>query len=766
MNDPDSPRNKFIFDDIKSLINLDYYKFLLILFENIFLKPNNKTTKSLDSAKQLKLWIEKINEKFYKKDEKGKLSIDYTLSNLKNILNFAKKQNKLYAAEIIENILIIVFSFAFKTRKENTFGKYLYNNIQRLKDKKSDEFSKWFVLDKFSQDRFYEFRSENDIKDMLKYDVYIENVNEERSKFQKGSVLINFLLELHKEKYCNKKYRTSKNFICYINREKIDFDFSSTRNRNRDLDDTKTCLDRDTSSYFNYTIYGDNFFEEEKKKFPIGIVKAFFISVYIYYQNKYSPLMKYINKSPNEEKELAIIPFEYDLTGAVIESQLAGIIMAPSRIEPRISKLNMVQNILKEKGLLELAKALLFNNNIKVIDFHQSAVKSNQIESFNNSLGLFDNNSVEELILLYNYIKDDCDEYLSKILSHLKGLKTINLSSNDVKNGIAPFFVTLKNLYRKKKINLENLILNKCFLDDVAFYELGELLESKYCKLKTIYLNMDCIPSNVDFLKRLKKNRSLTEIFLNKSNIGDDKSDTIMRIISNSNIEYLCLYRNHFNDFEECLKILYRTKFISKEKGNNIIREDSSLYNIDLSNNDYLCINKEQLELLVKILQESTLYCIDVSHILLGNDPNKTLNTADKTKRTKYQNRVIDLKNNLEEGKKDFIKIIEEIHSREIDYKKMDELERQEKFQISEKIKKEISDIIEDKNSNFPIFLRESAKKIILENRDLFDKDKTLNNKELKEKEINLAKYIELKKSLEILEKLKEKKRKKKLIII
>ena len=210
MNDPDSPRNKFIFDDIKSLINLDYYKFLLILFENIFLKPNNKTTKSLDSAKQLKLWIEKINEKFYKKDEKGKLSIDYTLSNLKNILNFAKKQNKLYAAEIIENILIIVFSFAFKTRKENTFGKYLYNNMHRLKDKKSDEFSKWFALDKFSQDRFYEFRNENDIKDMLKYDVYIENINEERSKFQKESILINFLLELQKKNIVTRNIKQVK----------------------------------------------------------------------------------------------------------------------------------------------------------------------------------------------------------------------------------------------------------------------------------------------------------------------------------------------------------------------------------------------------------------------------------------------------------------------------------------------------------------------------------------------------------------------------
>ena len=234
-----------------------------------------------------------------------------------------------------------------------------------------------------------------------------------------------------------------KNFICYINREKIDFESRSTN----DGDNSTTCLDGgDKSSYYNYTVYGQNYFEEEKKKFPIGIVKAFFISIYIYYQNKYSPLIKYINESPNKEKELAIIPFEYDLTGAVIESQLAGIVMAPSRIEPRISKLIMVQNILQEKGFLELAKALLFNNNIKVIDFHQSAVKSNQIESFNNSLGLFDNNSVEELILLYNYIKDDCDEYLSKILSHLKGLKTINLSSNDVKNGIAPFFVALKNL--------------------------------------------------------------------------------------------------------------------------------------------------------------------------------------------------------------------------------------------------------------------------------------------------------------------------------
>ena len=758
MSDTDGPRDKFIFDDLKSLLDTEYYKFLLILLKNIFLKPNNKTTKSLDSSTKLREYIEIINEKFFDDNENSKLSTEYSLKNLKNILNFVKTQNRLYASEIVENLLIIIFSFAFKTRKENTFGKYIYNNIQRLREKKNDEFSKWFIPDKFN----VEFHNENDIRNLLNNDAFVED--KERSFFQKNNILMNFLLELHKEKYSSEKYKANQNFINFINGERMNCfkDYCSN------VDESTTILDKE-ESYCNYSIYCCNYFDEEKKNYPIGLVKALFISVYIYYQNKYSPLMKYIN-SPTDEvekkKELAVIPFEYDLTGAVIESQFAGIIMAPSRIEPRISKLIMVQNILKEKGFLELAKTILFNNNLKVIDFHQSAIKSNQIESFNNCLGLFENSNVEELILSYNYIRDNCEEFLTKILYHLKGLKTINFSSNDLKNGIAPFFIAMKNLYRKKQINIENLILNKCLLDDIAYYELGELLESRYCKLKNLYLNMNNIPANVNFLKKLKKNKSLIEVYFNKNNIGDDNSDMIARIISNTNIEYLCLYKNKFADFDECLKILYRTKFISKENERNIIREDSSFYNIDLSNNDYICINKEQVDLLEKILEYSTLYCIDISHILFGSDPNKILNMNENVKKTEYQEKVFKLKNYLEKQKKDFIRIVEEIHTREIDYKKMDELKKDINFKNPKKIEEEISKMIKDKNSIYPIYLRECAKKIIIENRELFDKDKALNNKELKEKEITLAKYMELTKSLGILKKLKEDKMRKKLIII
>ena len=46
------------------------------------------------------------------------------------------------------------------------------------------------------------------------------------------------------------------------------------------------------------------------------------------------------------------------------------------------------------------------------------------INYLNNGLGLFDNYSLEELDISRNYLKEDCAQFLAKILSHLKGLKS------------------------------------------------------------------------------------------------------------------------------------------------------------------------------------------------------------------------------------------------------------------------------------------------------------------------------------------------------
>ena len=763
MTDDDEPKDKYILDDIKLLIDQNIYKFLFILLKNIFLQTNNSSTLSYEITHKLNEQIKIINENYYKNKKEFQISTEYSKENLINILRFVKTQNKLYAAEIVENILIIIFSFAFKTKKENTFGKYIYNNLKKICDiyNNKEGFSNWFIKEKFNPQIFYELDS---INEYLKNDVFIiDKLKNRLNKIQLENTLYNFLLEIYIEKYNNLKYRSNNNFLSYINKEKMDFSSG-------DIDNEKTTMIDKNRTVYDFSIYAINFYDEENGKtnqMNISITKAFFISVYIYYQNKHSPLMKYIKESKNKEdptRDLAAIPFSYDLTGAVIEPNYTGIILAPIRIEPRINEIIMVQNILKEKGFIELSKILLFNKYLKIIDFHQIAIKSQEMQTLNNGLGIFDNFTLEELNLSYNYIKDDCEETLAKILSHLKGLKTLNFSSNDLKNGINSLLIVLKDLYRQKKINLENLILNKCALDDVAFYELGELLASKYCKLKNLYLNMNNIPANVceNFLKKLKKNKSLTEIYFNKCNLANRDADNIMRIMSNSNIEYLYLYKNKFTDFDDCLKILYRTKLVlsKEEKSNNIIRGNSTLYNLDLSNNDYFIKNIDQVKLIEKIIDESTLFCIDLSHILYGNDPNKILNSNE---RNKYQEYVLEFKKSLDEKQKEYINTVEEINSYEVDVKKLNEFKKEEFY---DQIEDEIEDIIKDEKSKYPIFLKEQAKKIIIENRELFDKNKEYNNNNLKEIEKNLVDYLSLRRSKEYLLSLKEKKKVKKLIII
>ena len=693
MTDDDEPKDKYILDDIKLLIDQNIYKFLFILLKNIFLQTNNSSTLSYEITHKLNEQIKIINENYYKNKKEFQISTEYSKENLINILRFVKTQNKLYAAEIVENILIIIFSFAFKTKKENTFGKYIYNNLKKICDiyNNKEGFSNWFIKEKFNPQIFYELDS---INEYLKNDVFIiDKLKNRLNKIQLENTLYNFLLEIYIEKYNNLKYRSNNNFLSYINKEKMNFS-------SEDIDNEKTTMIDKNRTVYDFSIYAINFYDEENGKtnqMNISITKAFFISVYIYYQNKHSPLMKYIKESKNKEdptRDLAAIPFSYDLTGAVIEPNYTGIILAPIRIEPRINEIIMVQNILKEKGFIELSKILLFNKYLKIIDFHQIAIKSQEMQTLNNGLGIFDNFTLEELNLSYNYIKDDCEETLAKILSHLKGLKTLNFSSNDLKNGINSLLIVLKDLYRQKKINLENLILNKCALDDVAFYELGELLASKYCKLKNLYLNMNNIPANVceNFLKKLKKNKSLTEIYFNKCNLANRDADNIMRIMSNSNIEYLYLYKNKFTDFDDCLKILYRTKLVlsKEEKSNNIIRGNSTLYNLDLSNNDYFIKNIDQVKLIEKIIDESTLFCIDLSHILYGNDPNKILNSNE---RNKYQEYVLEFKKSLDEKQKEYINTVEEINSYEVDVKKLNEFKKEEFY---DQIEDEIEDIIKD----------------------------------------------------------------------
>ena len=731
-------KDKYNFIDIKQLINVKLYKFLILLLKKIFLQNENRKY-SMACKKNLSDWTEKINEQLIK-DKKFQINDKYTIDNLKNIIRFVKTQNRIFASEIVENALILVFSFAFNTSKENTFGKYIYNNLNKFKENNNYEIAEWFNFNEFNSEEF-KIDSEDKMKELLKLDENVESKKEEEKKeFRKKHPIYDFLSEIHRN----------------INEEKQFIEENRIKAAKYELD----------SMFTNYTSINNKGYSPGElgrgNRSSISPLKSFLISVYIYYQNKNSPLMKYYTQKENR-KDLTAIPFIYNFNGATIQSEYTPIIMTPSRIEPRITILDIGYNFLKEKGIIGLSKTLIFNKKIKTIELKRTALKSNYLLFFNEKLGFFENNVVEELDMSLNYLKNNSESSLAKILSHLKGLKTINLTSNNLKDGLSSFLIVLQQLYRKKKIKLENLILNNCSLDNSSFYELGELLKSKYCKLKNLYLNLNKIPSNSNFLKKLKKNNSLTEIYINQSNITNVNLDDIMRVINNTNIENLNLHKNKFNNFDDCLKIIYRTKIVVGEGETKKNHQDSSLYNLDLSLNDFYSKNLEQIELLKTSLNETSLYILDISQILCDSDPNEffyKLKTEPETVND-YEKAVLNLKNILDEEERKYKKNLDDINSYKADEANLNGFKNSLKDKRFEQLKNEIINIIEDYKSIFPLFLKKKAYKLIDEKKEIF------NNVNDKENLVdNLVKYMTLKRTEKVLTSLNKEIHKRKLILI
>ena len=735
-----------------SLIDKNILLYLHILFKNIFLSPD-KSGISPKISKLLTKITDEINLEIIK-DKKRYININtYNKENLKNIIYFVRTQNRVYAGDILEGILIILFSKAIKTDKTNTFGKTIFNNMMKIKD--STVLNDWFS----SANKIFKVNELKNIKDLLikldsTYDdIYqeIPNINNE----QKKSPFFNFFFEIIKNKYnlISDINKINNKTIQYIN--KGDFDSQKKNQKIYELmkNDSTTLSDRDItmnslSAFLDY--FSNSNIIGKIKIPPLMMIRAFLISVYIYYQNKNSPLIKSIEKKGNNNDDLyyEYLPFVYDLNFGCIEGRYANIIIAPIRIEPRIENIILTSNNLRENGLFEMSKALLINKNIKKIYFNKSLLKTYFLDYFNCGLGIFDNYSVEELNISYNYIKEDCDYYLVKLLSHLKGLKTINLSSNDLKRGVAPFFIMLKKLYRKGKIKFENLFLIKCLLDDTSYYELGELLKSKYCKLKRLYLTNNNKPNFVNFLKKIKRNKSLVEISFNRSNYGTHDIDDIYRIISNTNIKHLSFFRNHISNFDDTIRIIYRTKLIKTEKEKDIIDINTSLLNLDLSNNDPFIKYPKQVKLIYKISNKTTLACLDISHILYGPSPDKF-----RPKDALFVNAVEEIKKKIINDKKIYKNNIKDKMSNEYNINQQKDLEKDnEIININEKYGEIIEKITDNENAIYPVFLKEQVDQIM-----------TDYNEDLKEK---IVKYMIYKTSQKELIKIEKKLNDKKLIII
>ena len=746
-----------IINNSETIINKHIYLFLFKIFKNIFLK------KSDDKGENYKLdkAVEKINLNIIKDADKF-ISRNYNLKNIRNIMDFTKSQNLIYFGDIIENILIYIFSFGFQVDKDATFGQYLYNNIAKLREPHNYDILNMIKSDIFAPQEL------GNLKKLLLVDISFNDLsNKVINKIQENSVFYNLLIDIYKMKYIILwiDYYNEK-VLKYINKGNFNMKIYD-KIYNILKDSSSTIVEQDLSANSINCFVSNIFFPEEFGKVPrasIRIVRAFLISVFIYYQNKHSSLMKFIKSNKDiddieNEKSLANLPFTYELRGALIEGRFSNIVLSPLKIEPRISNIVLDKNNLRELGLYELSKLLIMNKNVKLVDFNTSLIRSSFLEYFNFGMGFHDNYTLEELNLSNNYLKEDSEDSLYRIISHLKGLKTLNLSSNEFNKGLSYSFVVLRKLYRKGKTKLENLYLSKCTLDGQSLYELGELLKCKFCKLKKLFLSGNSFPyNNNDFLKKLKKNKSLDEIYLNKNDIWNGDVDDILRIINVTEIKYLYLYRIKITDFNKLLAIINRAKFIgNKDDENKINLDELFLTNLDLSNNDFSIKNQKHIELLIKLIEKTNLNCLDISHILYGENPYK-FQKIDKN--LDYRKKVEELKKILEDNKNKYIKNARYLRNNKVD-KKYNENLKDEK--ILKHFDDEINNILTNDRAKHPVFLRKEAERILKNEKN---EEIIKNKEEFNKVRENIINYMIYKRAERDINKLEKEVKKKKLILI
>jgi DNA-binding XRE family transcriptional regulator len=244
-----------------ALINKSIYQFLIQLISKILLKADN-TIKTLNLNEKLKEILDCINNNIIK-EEKNKISAEYTTENFNNIFKFIKMQNNKYAIEILENILIIVFSFGFNAKKEQTFSKNLYNNIKKLKDPENKEICKWFIKDKFS------FNNNYTLEDLFSND-FKENTKD-KSLIQKEPFFD--ILEL----ITNESTKKLSNYLSKgIYNTQIIRKTNNKIENNDTLENLTLCRSSKISEYLHsYSI------SKIEKHSKIGLIRSLLIPVYI-----------------------------------------------------------------------------------------------------------------------------------------------------------------------------------------------------------------------------------------------------------------------------------------------------------------------------------------------------------------------------------------------------------------------------------------------------------------------------------------------------
>ena len=454
----------------KEILNPNIYCFLYSLLKSIFIYDVNNRKKKNENIEK---YIKKIQYNY-----NIELKREYSKENFENIIKYVKTQNEVYCGDILENILLTLFCSIMKIPQKETINKYIYFNLKRIHATKNGQEKEIAKIQNFIE---YNKLLPIELKNKNAFIATNEKISSDLEYF----LVLIYKLKINNGNDNKKKFSD----IAY---DVYNYFVKNSKNREESNIKGNSIIEFE----ININKVYNNYRRKTESDNKINIITYFFLTLFVNYQTINSRLIKYSNNN-NNNSEFVKVPFEYNLIGSSLKANNAIIISAPVRQDNRITTVSMDENDLRELGMLELGKTIVFNKNIKIINYNKNYLYSYYFYFLNKGSQIFENNTVEEININFNFLTDDIGEYLCDILKKFKNLKKLNISSNRIYSGISLFLNQLKLLYRKKKAKLENLNLNKCSLDKISIYELCELLKSKYCKLKKLYLNVNNIDDDI-----------------------------------------------------------------------------------------------------------------------------------------------------------------------------------------------------------------------------------------------------------------------------
>ena len=618
-------KNKRINFPSRRIINKNIYLFTYSLLKSILFSDykESNTSKSQKSEKgdKLKRFIDMANAKFFPQNNNNiqtqdKLTTEYSKENFDTIIDFIKLQNSIYAGEILEDILIEIFGEVMVNNPKQTINEYIFDNLRNSNGSKNEaDFKKLIDINKIKDDKI-----KKDLK-CLTPPFSIRNIYPFRY----------LLLRIYEKKFeiincenCKKEY---------IN----DFCMVSSRGIEK-LKKMSKIISKYESGKQTY----------KPKKNSINFFKCFFFTLFVNEKIKHDPLMEYNYSKNYDKKKIINMPYTYDIDYGFINLTNAIIIISPIKLDKRIKNVSLKQNNIGDIGLFEMGKALLFNPEIKVLNYSKNLLRSDYWKYFIFIQKMLDNFKLKELNISNNkYLKEDFDNILCNIIKNFKGLETLNISINELKSGITKFCIELNKLYRLGKCKLKELNLSKCCLDHSSLYELSEVIKSKYCKLETLVLSKNNLKDFSKLFTAIKKNNSLIKLIMRKCCINNNSVKKINEFINKSKtLESLDISKNIFKSSDTLCRIIARTKILNKSLSENakIMENYTHLINLDISNNPIEYMQNKFSTLLQEFIEVSNLIILDSSRMLYTDNLNRYLKSIEGKEQTEYTDFV---KNNL-----------------------------------------------------------------------------------------------------------------------